>query len=93
MARLSEYASFPTVEETWKLSDIAGEEVTILNAKISSGEFGDFVIMSVQRPNGDVGVAVTGAQNVVDAITHALERDAFPLQAQFYKQGRMWAFR
>ena len=92
MSRLSDYAAFPIAEETLRLSDIEGEEVTILDARVSSGEYGDFVVLSIQRANAQPAVVVTGATNVVDAIRRCINEEGFPVVTTFRKVKRMWLF-
>ena len=92
MARLANYGTMNRDMETKRLEDIEGKEVVIQGAKTAPGKWGDYVLMEVVDPSGEVLTIITGAQFVVDAVKDALAKKELPLNAKFFRKGRTWLF-
>ena len=88
--RLVDYADKQLEGKPLRLDDIAGQEVTVKGAAFGHGDYGDYALIDVVNEEGELLTVQTSAFLVLDALTHALENEGFPLVATFRKRGRPW---
>jgi len=92
MARLGDYGLKDRESEALRIDDIEGQEVIIQGVDVLEGQYGDFCIMSVVVEGGEIVKVMSGGMFVVDALKDAIAKEAFPVEAKFYKRGRAWIF-
>lgn len=92
MSRLMDYADKGMLEQSSRLDDIAGQEVTIAAIRFATAQFGEIAFIDVQTGDGSKTTVMTGAMFVLPALHKALEAAALPVQAVFSKKGRTWIF-
>jgi len=90
MSRLATHLPPGTQVPPLRLGNIADQEVTITDAKIQTGNYGDYAVMTVVDENGEIVKVITGAELPMDALRSVIETDSFPVQACFTLRGRMW---
>jgi hypothetical protein len=88
--RLVGYSTLQFPEDSLRLEDIAGQEVSILSAHIGTGKFGEYAVLDIERASGDIQTIVTSGMLVVDAVKNALLAPEFPIAAKFSRTGRAW---
>ena len=90
MPRLTDYADLQGAEAPLRLGDILDQEVTVTEVRFFQAEFGRCAIMTVIDENGEILRVMCGGFLVVDALEHAAEANAFPLDVTFSKRERTW---
>lgn len=90
MKRLIDHALKQAEGVPLRLPDIEGQEVTVTGVEFTSGGYGPYMTMTVVDKDGQSLDVMTGAKLVMDAIENAVELDALPLLAKFYRRGNAW---
>lgn len=90
MTRLSEYGTQGLRQPAERLEDIQGQEVTVLDFRLASGQFGEYAFVDVVDELGNEHTVITGSFYVLDALKDAKAKNALPCQAKFVKSGRAW---
>jgi len=90
MARLLDHAVKQAEGVPLRLGDIEGQEVVVQSVVFASGSFGPYMTMTVVNKDGEILDVMTGAKLVVDAIENAVDADALPCEAKFFRRGNAW---
>lgn len=93
MRRLSEFREDRGFFGTVPLSAIANMEVTITKATALEGRYGPVIILDVETQDGKKLRVRVGAQVPMRLILKAVEENALPVTATFFKNGRYWDVR
>ena len=90
MPRLVDHALKQAEGVPLRLPDIEGQEVTVTAVEFNAGSFGPYMTMTVVNKDGEIMEVMTGAKLVLDAIENAVEADALPCEARFFRRGNAW---
>lgn len=90
MSRLEEHAKLQREGLGLHLDDVQDTEITINEVKFNMTQYGELAVMEVEIPDHGSELVGTFAMLVVDALKNAKEANAFPLEARFVKDGRIW---
>lgn len=88
--KLQEYALKQAEGLPLRLDDIAGKSVVVQSVRWAVGNFGEYVIMTLENVEGEVQDVMTSAMLVLDALHNAEGAKAFPAEVTFVKHGRTW---
>ena len=77
---------------TKHIDDLIDVELTIRSGAFKTGQHGEFAVFEATDPDGNSHTIISGAGFVLDALHDASEKEAFPLQAKFYKVGNTVLF-
>jgi len=89
MGKLRDYGNFK-YGVMLKMADVAGKPVTIEAADFTKGQYGEIVVIRIKDAKGKLGSIVTGSVLIKSALEDAKKQNAFPIDATFVKNGRMW---
>ena len=73
------------------LEDVEDVELTLLGIEKFKGDFGEYVLLHAKKGEDTVTIR-TGAELVVDALMDVDAQGLWPVQAVFYRTGRVWRF-
>jgi len=90
MGRLLDHAHKQAEGVPLRLPDIEGQEVTVQSVEFNAGTYGPYMVMQVIVEGGEVVEVMTGAKLILDAIENAVEADALPCEAKFFRRGNAW---
>jgi len=72
------------------LDVILGDALTVESVEFRNGDYGEYAVMDVTVETGEILRIQTGAMLILDALHNAAVADAFPLEATFVKEGRLY---
>jgi len=93
MARLNDFGALSKDSNVEKLEDVEGQDLQLTDARLTTGDFGEFAILQLIDSTGKPHTITTGAFLVLDAVKGWLDSDRQPADVVFTRKGRTWTMK
>lgn len=88
--RLEDYAERQKQGVPQNLDLILNDPVTVESVEFRNGDYGEYAVLDAVMNTGEVVRVQTGAMLIMDALRNAQAAGAFPVEATFTKEGRLY---
>ena len=87
---LGNFGSLRTQDKTYKMSDIMGVPVIVVDFELAEGDYGEFAWLTVLTEDEDRKKVRCGGTFILEALKEAKEAGALPVSATFILRGKAW---
>ena len=90
MFRLADYMPAGAGISSVAMSEVEGQELTVLSFDVVNGRYGQFALIYCVDENGEDITVRSSSSFIISALMNAKQQGALPAKATFRKVGQAW---